>query len=408
MMYDVFIIVTLPLLWITLNVFSFIIIWLYELGHAIPALIFTRKPVAIYIGTYGDSNSKKLGIGRLSIYIKPKFAYLKQNGICIYDTEMSFSKQAITLLGGPAILLVLVIITIVELFFNDINLYSGIILGIALLVLLVNLAINVFPRKLLVKSSKRLHYSDGYQLILMIEDKNNYANIISACQYYDEENYEKALFSLKKIKHKYMEESLFSLMLSCYIKLEHYGLAKKLQKDYEHAKWQESVTADEYYLFGYADLQLKHYAQALVNFDKATSLNANHFDSRNGRAFVYNILKDYAMAKEEATKAIFLNENSSQVFSHRAYANFMLGKTGEAFTDADKALILDPSNPYAWLAMGMYLMDKGKTEKALENFERAKQLEPKMLYVDDYLARIKLDIKPVKAKSAGKSRNKSS
>ena len=26
----------------------------HEMGHAIPALIFTKKPVSVYVGSYGD------------------------------------------------------------------------------------------------------------------------------------------------------------------------------------------------------------------------------------------------------------------------------------------------------------------------------------------------------------------
>src|ERR1700740_3059073 len=276
MMYDVFIIVTLPLLWLALYFFCFIFILLYELGHAIPALIFTKKPVSVFIGTYGDDNSKKLRTGRLTIFIKPKFAYLKQNGLCIYDTGMPFGRQAITLLGGPAVALVLVCIMVAGVCFSNLEIYVRVVLGVALLVSSFNLAVNLFPRTLSVKSSERLYYSDGYKLILMMEDKNNYTDIVNACRFYDAGDYKNALLYLKKIDNKYMDASIFSLMLSCYIHLGHFGLAVKLQTDHENAKWQESVTADDYYLLGFANMQLKQYMRALVNFDKAISLNRNH------------------------------------------------------------------------------------------------------------------------------------
>ncbi len=369
MMYDLFIIITLPLLWLALNLFSFIVILLYELGHGIPALIFTNKPVSVFIGTYGDNNSKKLRAGRLTIFIKPKFAYLRQNGLCIYDTGMPFVKQAVTLLGGAAIALALICLLFAGVCFSNMEIYARMVLGVMLLVLLFNLAVNLFPRTLLIKSSERLHYSDGYQLILMMEDKNNYANIVNACRFYDVRDYENALLYLKKIDHKYMDASAFSLMLSCYIHLEHFGLAGKLQTDHQGAKWQDSVTADDYYLLGLAGTQLKHYAQALENFNKAIILNRNHANSYAGRAFVYNALREYHLAKENATSAIVILENLSTAFSNRAYANFMLGKSGEAFNDADKALTLDENNAYACLVMGMCLLEKGKNEKAMENFE---------------------------------------
>jgi hypothetical protein len=44
----------------------------HELGHAIPALIFTKEKVNVFIGTYGDvKKSRHLALGKkLSIYFK--------------------------------------------------------------------------------------------------------------------------------------------------------------------------------------------------------------------------------------------------------------------------------------------------------------------------------------------------
>ena len=43
----------------------------HEMGHAIPALIFTKKSVTVYIGSYGDiSKTTQFKLGRLTIYFK--------------------------------------------------------------------------------------------------------------------------------------------------------------------------------------------------------------------------------------------------------------------------------------------------------------------------------------------------
>ena len=387
--YNLFIIITLPLLWLLINLFSFIFTFLYQLAHAIPAFVFKRKPVSVYIGTYGDNNTPRCKLGRLTIYIKPKFFYLKNDGLCLYDTNIKPGLRNIILFAGPLLLFVITCVLFAFAGADGLNTYVLILIWAAFIMALLNLAVNLFPRKLQVKGSKRRHYSDGYLLILLLEDIINYDKVINACRLYDEENYNAALVCLEKINEKYMEESLFSIMLSCYIQLGKYDLANQLQKKYQKATWYELVTPDDYYMFGYAALQTKDYNNALINFDRAIALNATHFNSYNSRAFVYNVLREYDKAKDDAGKAIFINENSSAAFSTRAYANFMLGKTGEASTDADQSLKLDSTNAYAWLIIGMYLLDKGKTAKAAEHFERAKQLNPAMFYVDEYIDRIK-------------------
>jgi tetratricopeptide (TPR) repeat protein len=385
--YDLFIIVSLPLLWLAINAFSFICIFLYELAHAIPALIFTSKPVVVYIGTYGDNNTPKFKLGRLTVYIKLKYFYTKNNGLCLYDTNVRPDQQEIILIAAPLLMFLIAIVLLIITCSDDVNgIYVRILLASAFLMVLWNLAINLFPLKLPVKSSARLHYSDGYQLVLLMEDKRNYSNIVNACSLYDEQNYGAALVRLEKTKAKYMEESLFTLMISCCIYLKKFELIDQLQKKYATANWYELINADDYYFFGYANLQLKNYSGALINFDKAISLDPAHFNGYNNRAFVYNAIKEYQRAKDDAGKAIFINENLATAFSNRAYANFMLGKNGEAINDAAAALSLNKTDPYALLVTGMYLLHKGKTEEALTSFGQAKQIDPDMLYVNEYIA----------------------
>ena len=43
----------------------------HEMGHALPALMFSREAVTVYIGSYGDvSRSQKFTFGRLTIYFR--------------------------------------------------------------------------------------------------------------------------------------------------------------------------------------------------------------------------------------------------------------------------------------------------------------------------------------------------
>src|ERR1700733_4247692 len=105
-MYDAFMIAALPLLWITLNISNFITILIHELGHAIPALLFTQKPVTIYAGTFGDDTSQKFKFGRLTIFVRPKLSYLKNRGLTIYDTDIHLNKQLVVLITAPIVIAV--------------------------------------------------------------------------------------------------------------------------------------------------------------------------------------------------------------------------------------------------------------------------------------------------------------
>jgi len=270
---------------------------------------------------------------------------------------------------------------------------------------IINLVVNLFPKKIIVQNSTRLYYSDGYQLILLAENKSNYQHITAACKYYDGQDFAEALTHLKKVNDKYMDESVFSLMLGCYIALKNYSLVKKLNKAYEQTRWYKLISADDYAHLAYADMQLKHYEPALVYLNRSVTLNPDKFDSLNNRGYVHNMLNNYASAKEDLNKAIFIDGSVSSAYSNRAFANLGLGRAGEALIDIEKAFELDPSNSYAYLTKGMYLFEKEKFTTALENFEKAKLLDEATMLVDEYIVKTKEKIpvlKPVKKRKTNK------
>jgi len=70
--------------------------FVHELGHAIPSLLFTKGPVVIYVGSYGDiSNSTTTTFGRLSIIFKFKLTDLQLALLNCYQ----YSKTHNTLLS---------------------------------------------------------------------------------------------------------------------------------------------------------------------------------------------------------------------------------------------------------------------------------------------------------------------
>ena len=74
----------------------------HELGHALPALVFTRKEkVNVFIGTYGDlSNSLRLNLGRLVLYLKFN-VFNWRIGLCTHAGVRGLIPQIIVILGGP-------------------------------------------------------------------------------------------------------------------------------------------------------------------------------------------------------------------------------------------------------------------------------------------------------------------
>jgi hypothetical protein len=146
-----------------------LLIILHELGHAGPALLFTRANVAIYLGSYGDStNTWRLRVGLLTIYATRSLFWNK--GLCVHDSaKLSRPEQYMVILGG-----VLISLSIAVLGFYGalaIDLHGSVKLFLFLLTLfaIVSLVTNLVP------SQRGGLPNDGLLLKLLLADNKQAA-----------------------------------------------------------------------------------------------------------------------------------------------------------------------------------------------------------------------------------------
>ncbi len=119
---------------------------LHELGHGIPALLFTNQKVILYIGSYGDTKKGfHLSFGRLEIFFKYN-PILWKLGLCVpsYE-EFSLTKNMIIVLGGPLISLILGSISIYYSFWGNIDHTIALILFAVAISTLFDFLSNIIP-----------------------------------------------------------------------------------------------------------------------------------------------------------------------------------------------------------------------------------------------------------------------
>lgn len=142
---------------------------IHELGHAIPALIFTKDKVKITLGSKDVIGV--FSLGRLDIYIK------KFNPIAgfVHSNKSSLSKPALFLIsfGGPAFSC----ITIILLIFirNDaLNRYTFQALDFAVNYCIISFIITavpvIYPKFFGVYSGQP---SDGYRMLMLLKKNSN-------------------------------------------------------------------------------------------------------------------------------------------------------------------------------------------------------------------------------------------
>jgi tetratricopeptide (TPR) repeat protein len=367
--------------WLVLNVAGFIIIFLHELMHALPAIYFTKRPATIYIGSYGEDIGPQFSIGKLRIRIKPRFSYLRSEGLCMHEAIPSDHKSIIVLLSGPVG--TLVIASVLFPFVSDPAVYGvfKITVVIFFAFALISLVSNLYPRKLELDSTL---YSDGQWILYIIKLKGANKHLFKATDFFEHNEFGKTIAELDKIDKVHLNDYLSSLYIQSYVELKQYEQLTAFKQNYLNPQSLESLTSYNCINLSFANIQLKEYDEALKLLNRAVELNEDYY-ALNNRGFVLNILGDYAAAKQDLNKACEIDPASAYAVTNRAYSNVKLGLLDEALVDINKSMELNDGNSYIYLVQGMYQLETGSPQNALANFERAKKLNSTTVLVDEYI-----------------------
>ncbi|OOQ61874.1 M50 family metallopeptidase [Mucilaginibacter pedocola] len=364
-----------------LNVVSFVIIFLHELSHALPAMWFSKEPATIYIGSYGEDVGPKFSIGKLTVTIKPRLSYLRAGGLCTYKAVPSVFQNVVILLAGPVFTLCLAIVLLALVAGDTLQDLMRSVAAIFFIAALLNLINNLYPRKL---DDDSTIYSDGKQLLDIIKHRNINKYLFKAASLFDNDDFAATLTELDKIDKAYLNEYICSLYIQSYVELKQYALLTAFRHNFMTPHLLATLTSYNCINLSFANIQLKEYEEALVLLNRAIELNEDYY-ALNNRGFVNNLLGNYAEAKADLDKAVALDPRSAYAVTNRAYANLKLGQLDEALTDIDTSMELNDGNSYIYLVQGMYQLETGDPASALINFETAKKLNNTTVLVDEYI-----------------------
>ncbi|AMR33317.1 hypothetical protein A0256_18775 [Mucilaginibacter sp. PAMC 26640] len=364
-----------------INTVSFILIFLHELAHALPAIYYTKRNVTIYIGSYSEFEGWKFVIGKLTIKVKLRLSYLRAEGFCRFEPLPSTLENAIILFAGPAG--TLLIASLLYPFLIDTSVHGALklIIVVFFALALLSLISNLYPRKLERDSTL---YSDGLQILTLLKLRGANKNLFKAASLFHNDEFEKTLAELDQIDKKYLNEYICSLYIQSYVELKQFELLTTFTNRYLTATLKQSLTSYNCVNLSFAHIQLKEYNEALELLTRAIELNEDYY-ALNNRGFVYNLLGNYNAACDDLNKAIEIDPASAYAVTNRAYANVKLGLLDEALADINKSMELNDGNSYVYLVQGMYLLETGDASAALHNFETAKKLNPTTVLVDEYI-----------------------
>lgn len=364
---------------------------IHELGHAIPALIYTDKKVTLYLGSYGNPDkSFKVVMGRLELFFSKRLINWKI-GLCVMEEqELAINKQIIFVLMGPLASLLLALIVTYLILFVDFSDPVLIILIFFNISTYYDFYINIVPMNKPIK----LHngstvYNDGMQLRELLKYRKAPKEYTVGADYYNNKDYGSAAIEFEKVLAKgFKEPIIYQLLVSAYLQIKDNDSALRINASYD-ALYKDSFNSNDYTNSGLIKSFSGSYEEAIKDYDKAIELNPNNHIAYNNRGYTYNVMADYQSAIPDFEKAMALEEDFAYALNNIGFAKIKLGFKDEGLADLKKSMTLNGQNSYCFMNFGIYHYDNEAYEKALEYFEKAKELDSTTYLLDGYLQKTK-------------------
>ena len=384
----IFLLLVLALVFITRP----ITVFLHELGHAIPAILLTRKKATIYIGSFGDpAKSLKINLGMLIIFFRYNpFAW--KLGLCVPAANtISLNKQIIYTLTGPLASLLIGIIAAYYTFAFDLHgflkLFLIVFIGSALLDLLINLIPNPTPIELY---NGNIAYNDGYSLKRLFYSRRFPKEYLEAIDRYHEQHYaDAAVLTEKALSYGSGDENIYRLAISAYSLDKNYQKVKELSEVFLLTG---KMNSDDLANMALSYSKLGFYDEAIEIYDKSLQQNPGNKYALNNKGYTLNLLKKYEEAIPIFNTAIELDTNFAYSYNNRGLAKIKLGLTEEGLQDIHRSFELDGNNSYCYMNLGIYHFDNREFDEALRLFLKALELDATTHGIDQLIndTRLKL------------------
>jgi len=136
------------------------------------------------------------------------------------------------------------------------------------------------------------------------------------------------------------------------------------------------VKVEDYLHQGNQLLQQGYYADAVLAYNQAISLNPNQAEAWYNRGNALGCLQQYSEALAAYQRAIALQPERADFWVNRGHILVRLQQHSEAIASYDKAIALQPNNSEYWQHKGSLLARLQKYAEALTAYEKASLLAP--------------------------------
>lgn len=391
----VFSAIILPLLFLLFIISRAITVLLHEIGHAIPALIFTQKTVKIYVGSYGEEKDLiKLSVStRLELNIKWNPLKWQKGMVVSHSLHISAAKRIIITSSGPLMSLLLAIISLWTVLQFDLNGFLKLFSAIFFLSALLDLR-NLYPYDTpILLNDGTIIYCDGYNLRMLVKDEKQKKILKKALQLFDIQKYDRSFLLFNKLQPYLINQVIFQRIQE----LSQTKQFLKAKEFYSRLSSESFFQPDDYTLsnIGVIESNLNAHDLAFNYYNQALALNKNNIYALNNRGFTNIVIARYNDAIADFDKALAIEPDYAYSYANKGFAKIKLGITEEGLSDIYKSISIDDKNSYAYRNLGIYYLEKMNYQQALEQLEIAYQLEPGAYMLNEYMQMAKNELKKV-------------
>lgn len=131
----------------------------------------------------------------------------------------------------------------------------------------------------------------------------------------------------------------------------------------------------------------KRFEQAEGAIRNLIAINPKDFTLYNQLGYALLQQKKYAAAIIEFTKAIDIEPYWDYPYNNRGYCKLQLHDYENAFADLHSSFEMNPANSFSLRNLGVYYLFTGHLSKALEYFEQAEKTDPETEMINFYLSK---------------------
>jgi len=361
-----------------------VVVFLHEMGHALPALAFTKGKVTVYIGSLGDPNdSKRFRLGRLEIWFK--YNVFPRSGLCVPGEGTGKVRNLLITLGGPIASALVGYFALYFVFYYDAHGSIKILLTVFYIAALLDLVMNLVP----MKRPVQLHdgtftFNDGRQLLDIIRGRDLLRIYHSASLLYKEHKYEEAIELYEdELQKRGYDTWLCSNLLNLYIHIKAYD---KAETHYETLKKKGHLSPPDLmaaFMFCYMQ---KRNDEALEHCEKLITINKQNCHAHMYLACALIEKGDYEKAIEAAETGSQDEKNIPYACCYKGIAFRKLGDHTKAEEFIKQAIELNPADGEFYKAYGMLRVTQDQLPEAKNFFIKAKELHADTLNIDKCIA----------------------